>query len=288
VQGSGPHGRVVARDIEAARSGGAMKAPAAAPPTTVAPRMMEAPSDDKIRALFEPGSYEVVPHDNMRRIIARRLTESKQTIPHFYLTLDCTIDTLLAGREEINAAAPKDKDGKPAYKLSVNDFVIKALALALQKVPEANVTWTDGAMLKHKHSDVGVAVAINGGLITPVVRQAEGKSLSAISTEMKDLAARARQRKLKPGEYQGGSTAVSNLGMYGVKEFAAVINPPHATILAVGSAEQRAVVRNGAVTVATQMTVTLSTDHRAVDGALGAQLMAAFKSLIENPVMMLV
>ena len=282
VQGSGPHGRVIARDIEAARSGGAMKAAVATPPP------IEAPSDDRIRALFAPGSYEVVPHDNMRRIIARRLTESKQTIPHFYLTLDCTLDTLLAAREDINASAPKDKDGKPAYKLSVNDFVIKALALALQKVPDANVTWTDGAMLKHKHSDVGVAVAINGGLITPVVRNAEAKSLSAISSEMKDLAARARQRRLKPEEYQGGSTAVSNLGMYGIKDFAAVINPPHATILAVGTAEQRAVVRDRAVTVATQMTVTLSTDHRAVDGALGAELMAAFKKLIENPVMMVV
>jgi pyruvate dehydrogenase E2 component (dihydrolipoamide acetyltransferase) len=287
VQGSGPHGRVVARDVEAARSGAALKAPAA-PMAPAARPTIEAPSDDRIRALFEPGSYEVVPHDNMRKIIARRLTESKQTIPHFYLTLDCTIDTLLAAREEINAAAPKSKDGKPAYKLSVNDFVIKALALALQKLPDANVTWTEGAMLRHKHSDVGVAVAISGGLITPVVRRAETKTLSAISEEMKDLAGRARQRKLKPEEYQGGSTAVSNLGMYGIRDFAAVINPPHATILAVGTAEERAVVRAGAVTVATQMTVTLSTDHRAVDGALGAQLLNAFKSLIENPVMMLV
>jgi pyruvate dehydrogenase E2 component (dihydrolipoamide acetyltransferase) len=287
VQGSGPHGRVVARDVEAARSGAALKAQTA--PTAPAARpTIEAPSDDRIRALFEPRSYEVVPHDNMRKIIARRLTESKQTIPHFYLTLDCTIDTLLAAREEINAAAPKSKDGKPAYKLSVNDFVIKALALALQKVPDANATWTEGAMLRHRHSDVGVAVAISGGLITPVVRRAETKSLSAISEEMKDLAGRARQRKLKPEEYQGGSTAVSNLGMYGIRDFAAVINPPHATILAVGTAEQRAVVRAGAVTVATQITVTLSTDHRAVDGALGAQLLNAFKGLIENPVMMLV
>ena len=287
VQGSGPHGRVVARDIEAARSGAALKTAAGAPAIASRP-MVEAPSDDRIRSLFEPGSYEVVPHDNMRKIIARRLTESKQTIPHFYLTLDCTIDTLLAAREEINAASPKSKDGKPAYKLSVNDFVIKALALALQKVPDANVTWTEGAMLKHRHSDIGVAVAISGGLITPVVRRAETKSLSAISEEMKDMAGRARQRKLKPEEYQGGSTAVSNLGMYGIRDFAAVINPPHATILAVGTAEQRAVVRSGAVTVATQMTVTLSTDHRAVDGALGSQLLNAFKSLVENPVMMLV
>ena len=204
---------------------------------------MQPPSDDKINALFEPGSYEVVPHDNMRKIIARRLVEAKITIPHFYLTLDCNIGRLLAAREEINAAAPKDKDGKPAYKLSVNDFVIKALALALQRIPDANVTWTEGGMLKHKHSDIGVAVAIPGGLITPIVRKAETKSLSAISNEMKDYAARARARKLKPEEYQGGSSAVSNLGMYGIKDFAAVINPPHATILAVGVGEERAIAR---------------------------------------------
>ncbi|MCZ7656947.1 MAG: pyruvate dehydrogenase complex dihydrolipoamide acetyltransferase [Xanthobacteraceae bacterium] len=286
VQGSGPHGRVVARDVEAARSGGvAMRTPAPAP---AQPLAIEAPSDEKIRALFEPGSYELVPHDNMRRIIARRLTEAKLTIPHFYLTLDCVIDRLLTAREEINAAAPKDKEGKPAYKLSVNDFVIKALAIALQQVPDANVSWTEGGMLKHKHSDVGVAVAIPGGLITPVVRRAEVKSVSIISNEMKDYAARARARKLKPEEYQGGSTAVSNLGMYGIKDFAAVINPPHATILAVGAGEQRPVARAGRVEVATVMSVTLSTDHRAVDGALGSELMATFKRLIENPVMMVV
>jgi pyruvate dehydrogenase E2 component (dihydrolipoamide acetyltransferase) len=287
IAGSGPHGRVIARDVAAAKAGGALKAPETAPGGP-APLPLQAPSDEKIRALFEPGSYEVVPHDNMRKIIARRLSESKLTIPHFYLTIDCTIDKLLAAREEINAAAPKDKDGKPAYKLSVNDFVIKALALAMQQVPDANVTWTEGAMLKHKHSDVGVAVAIPGGLITPVVRKAEQKPLSVISNEMKDLAARARARRLKPEEYQGGSTAVSNLGMFGIKDFAAVINPPHATILAVGAGEQRAIVRNGAVSVATQMTVTLSTDHRAVDGALGAELMGAFRKLIENPVLMVV
>ncbi len=194
----------------------------------------------------------------------------------------------MTAREEINAAAPKDKDGKPAYKLSVNDFVIKALALALQRVPEANVTWTESALLRHKASDVAVAVAIPGGLITPVIRHAETKSLSVISNEMKDLAARARARKLKPEEYQGGSTAVSNLGMYGIKEFYAVINPPHATILAVGAGEERAVVRNGKIEAAQIMTVGLSTDHRAVDGALGAELLGAFRQFIENPVMMLV
>ena len=290
VQGTGPHGRVVARDIEAAKSGTGLRPPGLAAPGTApaaAPMAVRAPSDEKIRALFEPGSYEVVPHDNMRKIIAQRLTESKLTIPHFYLTIDCTLDKLLSAREEINATAP-EHDGKPAYKISVNDFVIKALALALQKVPEANVTWTEGAMLKHKHSDVGVAVAIKGGLITPVVRKAEQKSLSAISSEMKDFAVRARARKLMPEEYQGGSTAVSNLGMYGIKDFYAVINPPHATILSVGAGEARPVVRNGNIEIAQVMTVGLSTDHRAVDGALGAELLGAFRQFIENPVMMLV
>src|SRR6266700_2608990 len=288
VQGTGPHGRVVARDIEAAKSGKGLRAPGAPGVPAAAPIAARAPSDEKIRALFEPDSYEVVPHDNMRKIIAQRLTESKLTIPHFYLTVDCALDKLLSAREESNATAPKDKDGKPAYKISVNDFVIKALALALQKVPEANVTWTEGAMLKHKHSDVGVAVAIKGGLITPVVRKAEQKSLSAISSEMKDFAVRARARKLMPEEYQGGSTAVSNLGMYGIKDFYAVINPPHATILSVGAGEARPVVRNGNIEIAQVMTVGLSTDHRAVDGALGAELLGAFRQFIENPVMMLV
>jgi pyruvate dehydrogenase E2 component (dihydrolipoamide acetyltransferase) len=284
IQGSGPHGRVVARDVDAAKSGRGL----AAPPAAGAPLAVQAPSDDRIRALFEPGSYEIVPHDNVRKVIARRLVEAKLTIPHFYLTLDCNIGKLLAAREEINAAAPKDKDGKPAYKISVNDFVIKALALALQRVPDANVTWTEGGMLRHRHSDIGVAVSIPGGLITPVVRHAEVKSLSVISNEMKDFAARARTRKLKPEEYQGGSSAVSNLGMYGIKDFAAVINPPHATILAVGAGEERAVAHGGKIEAAWMMSVTLSTDHRAVDGALGAQLLGAFKDLIENPVMMVV
>jgi pyruvate dehydrogenase E2 component (dihydrolipoamide acetyltransferase) len=282
IRGSGPHGRIIARDVEAARSGQGL-APAAAGSFA-----LPVPSDDKIRALFEPGSYDVIPHDNIRKVIARRLVEAKLTIPHFYLTLDCNIGKLLAAREEINAAAPKDKDGKPAYKLSVNDFVIKALALALQRVPDANVTWTESGMLKHHRSDIGVAVSIPGGLITPVVRHAEAKSLSGISNEMKDFAARARARKLKPEEYQGGSSAVSNLGMYGIKDFAAVINPPHATILAVGAGEERAIVRDGKIEAAWMMSVTLSTDHRAVDGALGAQLIGAFKALIENPVTMVV
>jgi len=288
LQGSGPHGRIIARDVEAAKSGKGLVVPAPASAPASAPLAVQAPADDKIRALFEPGSYEVVPHDNIRKVIARRLLEAKLTIPHFYLTVDCNIDKLLAAREEINAAAGKDKEGKPAYKLSVNDFIIKALALALQRVPDANVTWTEGAMLRHRHSDIGVAVSIPGGLITPVIRKAEQKSLSVISSEMKDFAARARARKLKPEEYQGGSSAVSNLGMYGVKEFYAIINPPHATILSVGAGEERAVVRNGKVEAAHLMTVGLATDHRAVDGALGALLLGAFKALVENPVMMVV
>jgi pyruvate dehydrogenase E2 component (dihydrolipoamide acetyltransferase) len=286
VQGSGPHGRVIARDIEQAKSGKGLRTPSAAPAGAglVAPAM----SDAQIRALYEEGSYELIPHDGMRRTIAQRLTASVQTIPHFYETTDCDIGRLMAAREEINAAAPKNKDGKPAYKLSVNDFVIKALALALQRIPDANVSWTEAGLLKHKHSDIGVAVALPGGLITPIVRNAESKSLSTISNEMRDLAKRARDRKLKPHEYQGGTSSVSNLGMYGIKDFTAVINPPQSTILAVGTGEERAVVRNGKIEAATIMSVTLSCDHRAVDGALGAELIGAFKTLIENPVMMVV
>jgi pyruvate dehydrogenase E2 component (dihydrolipoyllysine-residue acetyltransferase) len=286
VQGSGPHGRVIARDIEKAKSGQGLKAPAGRP--SGAPAIAPSLSDQQVRAMFADGSYEVVPHDNMRKIIAQRLSQAMQTIPHIYLTVDCDIGKLIAAREEINAAAPKDKDGKVAYKLSVNDFVIKAMALALQRVPDANVSWTETAMLKHKASDVGVAVAIPGGLITPIVRDAHLKSVSVISAQMKDYAARARNRRLKPEEYQGGTSAVSNLGMFGIKDFTAVINPPHATILAVGAGEERAVVRGGKVEVATVMSVTLSCDHRAVDGALGAELLGAFKKLIENPVMMVV
>ena len=286
VKGTGPHGRIVERDVRAAiAGGGALAAPAVGASAPSAPVGM---SDATIRKFFTDGSYEEIPHDSMRKTIARRLVEAKQTIPHFYLSVDCELDTLLAAREVINANAPKDKDGKPAYKVSVNDFIIKALAVALQRVPDANVTWTEGAMLKHKHSDVGVAVSIPGGLITPIVRMAETKGLAQISNEMKDYAARARARKLKPEEYQGGTSAVSNLGMFGIKNFSAVINPPHATILAVGAGEQRIVVKKGAPAVATVMSVTLSTDHRAVDGALGAELIAAFKALIENPMGMLV
>jgi pyruvate dehydrogenase E2 component (dihydrolipoamide acetyltransferase) len=286
IMGTGPHGRVIARDVEEAKSGKGIKAPAAAP--GAAPAIAPAMSDKQVLALFEPGSYQIVPHDGMRRTIAQRLTAAAQTIPHFYLTIDCDIGKLLAAREEINAAAPKDKEKKPLYKLSVNDFVIKAMAIALQRMPDCNVSWTEGGMVKHKHSDIGVAVAMPGGLITPIIRKAETKSLATISGEMKDFAARARARKLKPEEYQGGTTAISNLGMYGIKDFTAVINPPHATILAIGTSEERAVVRNGRIEAAHMMSVTLSCDHRAIDGALGAELIGAFKMLVENPVMMMV
>ena len=294
MTGSGPHGRIVKRDVDEALKSGTARKGAEAPkadkaaaeaPKAAAPAGM---SDSQVLKLFEEGSYEVVPHDNMRKTIAKRLTESKQTVPHFYLTVDCELDALLALRAQLNASAPKDKDGKPAYKLSVNDMVIKAQALALRDIPMANASWTDGGMLVHKHADVGVAVAIDGGLITPIIRRAEEKTLSAISNEMKDLAARARMRKLQPQEYQGGTTSVSNLGMFGIKDFCAVINPPHATILAVGAGEKRAVVKNDELAIATVMSVTLSTDHRAVDGALGAELVAAFKQYIENPMSMLV
>jgi pyruvate dehydrogenase E2 component (dihydrolipoamide acetyltransferase) len=302
IAGSGPHGRVVKADVEAAVAGGA-KAQAAKPAAaaeTAAPAAKAAPaaapavkamSDDAVLKLFEQGSYDLVPHDNMRKTIARRLVEAKSTIPHFYLTLDCELDALLKLRGELNAAAPvrkTDKGEVPAYKLSVNDMVIKAMAMALMDVPDANASWTETAMVKHKHADVGVAVSIPGGLITPIIRKADQKTLSVIANEMKDLAARARTRKLKPEEYQGGTTAVSNLGMFGIKDFSAVINPPHATILAVGAGEQRAVVKNGEIKIATVMSVTLSTDHRAVDGALGAELLVAFKRYIENPIGMLV
>jgi pyruvate dehydrogenase E2 component (dihydrolipoamide acetyltransferase) len=294
VQGSGPHGRIVEKDIRGAMSGGgarraapAAPAPAAAAPKPAAPSLAANASADQVKAMFEPGSYEEVPLDGMRKTIAKRLVESKQTVPHFYLALDCELDALMALREQINSTAPS-RDGKPAYKLSVNDFVIKALAVALQRIPNANAVWADDRILRFKHSDVGVAVAIDGGLFTPVIRKAETKTLTAISAEMKDLAGRARNKRLKPEEYQGGTTAVSNLGMFGIKNFQAVINPPHGTILAVGAGEHRVVVKGGQPAVVQAMTVTLSCDHRVVDGALGAELLSAFKQLIENPMGMLV
>jgi pyruvate dehydrogenase E2 component (dihydrolipoamide acetyltransferase) len=286
VSGSGPHGRVVARDIDEAKSGKGLKPAGAA--GGGAPNYAPGPSDAQIMSLFNKDSYEVVPHEQIRKVIAQRLSAADRDIPQYYLTADCDIGKLVSAREEINALAPKDKEGKPAYKLSINDFVIKALAMALQRVPDANVTWTEEAMLHHKVSDISVAVSIPTGLITPIIRNAHIKSVAQISADMRDLASRARARKLKPDEYQGGSTAVSNLGMYGMKQFTAVINPPQTSILAVGMNEERAVVRGGKLEIANIMTVTLTCDHRAMDGALGAQLLSAFKLLIENPVMMVV
>jgi pyruvate dehydrogenase E2 component (dihydrolipoamide acetyltransferase) len=294
IDGSGPRGRIVQRDIEAAvESGAAKQAPAAAEeakPAPAAPGAAPAPSmtDDQIKAFFEKGSYEEKPHDGMRKTIARRLVSVTQEVPVFYLTVDIAVDALLGLRSEINQAAPRGDDDKPAYRLSVNDFIIKAMAKALMARPMANATWTESARLLHRHADIGVAVAVPDGLFTPVIRRAEEKSLSAISNEMKDLASRARSKKLKPDEYQGGVTAISNLGMYGIRDFTAIINPPHATILAVGASEKRPVVRDDAVAVETQMSATLACDHRVLDGALGAELLGEFKRFVENPMTMLV
>ena len=275
LAGSGPHGRIVARDVEAAPR------PASAPAA--------GPSPAEVKALFAPGSYDEVSLDPMRRTIATRLTQAAQTVPQFYLMTDVAIDRLVALREEANAAAPKDKDGKPAFKLSLNDFVIRALALALQQVPAANAVWAGDRILRLHPSDIGVAVALDGGLITPIVRDAQTKSVSAISAEMKDLAARGRDKKLKPSEYQGGSSAISNLGMHNVREFTAIINPPQATILAVGAARRQAVeTDDGGVKFVSQLSLTLTCDHRVVDGALGAELLAAVKNFLESPVSMLV
>ena len=272
VQGSGPHGRIFARDLSAAGP-------------VQRPRALEGPTFAHIKALYEPGSYEEVALDGMRSTIAARLVEAKQTIPHFYLTADLDIDALLKLREDANAAAPKARDGSPAFKLSPNDLVIKAWAAALQRVPAANAVWAGDRILRLRHSDIGVAVAIEGGLFTPIIRKAETKSLSMISTEMKELAERARARRLKPQEYQGGSSVVSNLGMYGIREFAAIINPPHATVLAVGAVRRQPVEKaGGGINFISQMTVTLSCDHRVVDGALGAELLAALRGFVENPV----
>src|SRR6516225_8352380 len=278
LRGSGPHGRIVARDI-----------PAASPAAPLLARSLPGPSAAEIKALFEPGSYQEVPLDGMRRTIAARLTQATQTIPHFYLTADADIGRLIALREEANNGAPKDRDGNAAFKLSVNDFIVRALALGLQKVPAATAVWAGDRILRFAHSDIGVAVTLEGGLITPVIRHAETKSLSMISAEMRDLVTRARAKKLKPAEYQGGAAAISNLGMHGVREFSAIINPPHATMLAVGAARRQAIeTGNGGVAFASMLSLTLSCDRRVVDGALGAELLAMVKRLIESPVTMLV
>jgi pyruvate dehydrogenase E2 component (dihydrolipoamide acetyltransferase) len=272
VKGSGPHGRIVSRDVENAK-------PGAAPAAKPAMAMAMPPSDESVLKLFADGSYDLVPHDGMRKTIARRLTESKQTIPHFYVSVDVSLDHLLELRERLNNSAPKDKDAKPAWKISVNDFIIKAMAMAMV---------TESAMVKHKHADIGIAVSIPGGLITPIVRKAETKGLAQISNEMKDYAKRARDKKLKPDEYQGGSAAISNMGMMNVKNFGAIVNPPHASILAIGSGERRAVVRGNDIKIEQQMTITLSTDHRCIDGALGAEFINAIKMYLEEPGLMLV
>ena len=276
LHGTGPRGRIVKADIESVLSDAPVQAaqpPQAAPTEAIAPL----PTTQALPV----GESELIPHTNMRKVIARRLLESKQTIPHFYLTVDCEIDRLLAMRKELN-----DRDGAD-YKISVNDFVIRAAALALDKTPDANASWSEEGMIRYGSVDISVAVAIDAGLITPIIRNADHKGLAKLSAEMKDLALRAREGKLLPEEYQGGTFSISNLGMFGVREFSAIINPPQSAILAVGAGEQRPVVKDGALSVATVMSCTLSCDHRVVDGALGAQLLGVFKSFIEDPMTML-
>ena len=281
IKGSGPHGRIVKADVEDAKPTDAKAATAKAETGAAAPAA--APSADAVAKMYEGRDFEEVKLDGMRKIIAARLTEAKQTIPHFYLRRDIQLDALLKFRGTLN----KQLESR-GVKLSVNDFIIKACAIALQQVPDANAVWAGDRILKLKPSDVAVAVAIEGGLFTPVLKDAEMKSLSALSAEMKDLASRARDRKLAPHEYQGGSFAVSNLGMFGIDNFDAVINPPHGAILAVGSGVKKPVVgEDDKVTVATIMSVTLSVDHRVIDGALGAQLLQSIKDNLENPVAML-
>lgn len=283
LAGSGPGGRIVKRDVEAAAGKPAGSSGAKVIPLPGAGFPVQAPSAPDFSA-YDPDRYEQIPVDGMRKTVARRLTESKSTVPHFYLTIDCQIDNLLAARKELNAKSPV---GDVAYKISVNDFIILASALALRKVPKANASWAGDSILVHSHADISIAVAVDGGLITPVIREAESKGLAEIANEMKDLAARARDRKLMPEEYQGGTFSISNLGMFGIREFSAVINPPQGAILAVGAGEQRPVVKDGTLGIATMMSVTLSCDHRVVDGALGAELLGVFKGYIEDPVTML-
>jgi pyruvate dehydrogenase E2 component (dihydrolipoyllysine-residue acetyltransferase) len=286
VHGSGPRGRIVKADVEAAQKSGVSAKHASAPATAQQPAASLAgiaPLADA-RLFYKPGDYEEIPHDSMRKSIAKRLSSAKTLIPHFYLTIDCNIEELTGLRARLNERSPK---GEGAYKLSVNDFVVKAAALALIRVPAVNASWTETAMLRHKHADIGVAVALDFGLITPIVFRAEEKGLVAISNDVKSLAERARSKKLKPAEYEGGGFAISNLGMFGIKQFTGVINPPHAGILAVGAGEQRAVVRNGKIDIATMMSVTMSCDHRVIDGATGARFLDAFRQFVEEPAAML-
>ena len=288
INGSGPRGRIVKSDVESAKPGAARPVAAAGAPAAAAGAGIPgvAPLPDA-RLLYPAGSYEETPHDSMRKAIAKRLTSAKTLIPHYYLTVDCNLTALMAVRETLNAAAPKGKDKVPAYKLSVNDFIIKASAMALIKHPDVNASWTDTAILRHKDADVGVAVALDFGLITPIVFKAQTKGLVQISNEIKSLAGRAKDKKLKPNEYEGGGFSVSNLGMFGIKNFTAVINPPQSCILAVGAGEERPIVKDGKVEVATLMTVTMSCDHRVVDGATGAKFLQTFKQFIEEPASML-
>ena len=286
ITGSGPHGRIVKADVEAAKPGAKPAAAAAEPAKAAAPAavaMAAGPSTDAVLKTYADRPFEEVKLDGMRKTIAARLTEAKQSVPHFYLRRDINLDALLKFRGQLN----KQLEAR-GVKLSVNDFIIKACALALQQVPDANAVWAGDRTLKFKKSDVAVAVAIEGGLFTPVLRDAEMKSLSALSSEMKDLATRARDRKLAPHEYQGGSFAISNLGMFGIDNFDAIINPPHAAILAVGAGVKKPIVgADGELAVGTVMSVTLSVDHRVIDGALGANLLAAIKDNLENPMTML-
>ena len=286
IAGSGPGGRIVKHDVEAALAGGgAKKSAAAGAPAAAAASAAPAPAAVSSSALAAIGPHKLVPLSTMRKVIARRLTESKQQVPHFYLTVDCDIDKLLAGRAALNAKSPEKGPG--AFKLSINDFIIKSVAAALRQVPNANASFSDDGMLLWENVDISVAVAIDGGLITPIIRDADKKGLVEISNTMKDLAARAKSGKLKPEEFQGGTFSISNLGMFGIKDFAAVINPPQGCILAVGAGEQRPVVKNGALAIATMMSVTLSVDHRVVDGSVGAEFLAAFKRIVEDPLAML-
>lgn len=293
IKGSGPNGRIIKADLEGAKennipSGDLSRSlsPVTQTNAITGANSIQPISDKEIFATYEEGSYELIPLDNMRRTVAERLTVAKSTIPHFYLTIDCELDELLSARKRLNGNAPKEGPG--SFKLSVNDFIIKAMGLALQHVPAANSTWSSQGVLRHKRSDVSVAVAVEGGLFTPIIRHCELKTLSEISNEMKDLAFRARSKKLAPSEYIGGTTSISNLGMFGIKKFDAVINPPQSTILAVGAGEKRPVIIGDKVEARTVMSVTLSCDHRVVDGALGAELLNAFKGFIEDPVTMLV
>ncbi len=286
VSGTGPRGRIVKSDVENAKPGAAKPAAGAAAPAGGAGIPGVTPLPDA-RLLYPAGSYEEIPHDSMRKAIAKRLTSAKTLIPHYYLTVDCNLNALMAVREKMNAAAPKGKDKVPAYKLSVNDFIMKASAMALMKHPDVNASWTDTAILKHKDADVGVAVALDFGLITPIIFKAQTKGLVEISNEVKELAGLAKAKKLKPNQYEGGGFSVSNLGMYGIKNFTSIINPPQSCIIAVGAGEERAIVVNGKIEVATVMTVTMSADHRVVDGGTGAKFLQTLKTFIEEPASML-